>query len=62
VLSGASHKSTSFLYGALAAIGVVAGWMLMAGPARAQMAAAPVIGALAVLLYVFVVVRERRRR
>jgi len=34
----------------------------MAGPAPAQAMVAPVIGALAVMLYVSVVVRERRRR
>ena len=62
VLAGASHKSTSLLYGALAAAGVAAGWTLVAGSARAQAAAAPGIGALAAMLYVFVAVRERRRR
>ena len=62
VLGGASHRSISLLYGALAGIGVAAGWTLMAGPSRAQALVAPVIGALAAMLYVFVVVRERRRR
>ncbi|HVQ41105.1 MAG TPA: glycosyltransferase family 4 protein [Vicinamibacterales bacterium] len=62
VLNGASHRNMSLLYGALAGIGVAAGWTLMAGSARAQALVAPVIGALAVMLYVFVVVRDRRRR
>jgi UDP-N-acetylmuramyl pentapeptide phosphotransferase/UDP-N-acetylglucosamine-1-phosphate transferase len=62
VLNGASHQSMALLYGALAAIGVAAGWTLMAGSARAQALVAPVIGALALMLYMFVVVRERRRR
>jgi UDP-N-acetylmuramyl pentapeptide phosphotransferase/UDP-N-acetylglucosamine-1-phosphate transferase len=62
VLAGASHRNTSLLYGALAAIGVAAGWMLMAGPEWAQTAVAPVIGAFAAMLYVFVAVGERRRR
>ena len=61
VLGGASHRHMSLLYGALAGIGVAAGWTLMAGSARAQALVAPVIGALALMLYMFVVVRERRR-
>ena len=62
VLQGASHASTSLLYGGLAAIGVAGGWTLIAGSPRAQSAVVPVMAALATMLPVLVTVREGRRR
>ena len=62
VLAGWSHRDTSLLYGALAALGVAAGWTLLAGPSWAQTAAPLLVGALAAMLYVFVAARERRQR
>jgi UDP-N-acetylmuramyl pentapeptide phosphotransferase/UDP-N-acetylglucosamine-1-phosphate transferase len=62
VLQGASHASTSALYGALAALGVAGGWTVIAGSAGAQAAVMPATAVLATMLYGVVAVRERRRR
>jgi UDP-N-acetylmuramyl pentapeptide phosphotransferase/UDP-N-acetylglucosamine-1-phosphate transferase len=61
VLTGVSHRTVALLYGALAAVGVVVGYVVAREARFASMTGALVIGGLAAGLWAVVVWREREQ-